>query len=164
MKAHAEKKVITCRSYIWSQGFIFQLTRGFKCIISGKDESYNYSREDIDRAKKRGRAYLCTTCYHKSDKQTRKIDEKGRIEEHILRTHLAPGRRPYYCTMCLFRCTRREQLTHHVDNYQRHIDMASSRQITDSSLWLVESPNPYRIGDLDYVKLSQEESLKFYLE
>ena len=42
--------------------------------------------------------------------------------------------------------------------------MASARQITDSSLWLVESPNPYRIGDLDYVKLSQEESLKFYLE
>ena len=42
--------------------------------------------------------------------------------------------------------------------------MASARQITDSSLWLVESPNPHGIGDLDYVKLSQEENLKFYLE
>ena len=124
----------------------------------------NYSPEDIDRAKKRGRAYLCTALYHKSDKQTQKIDEKGRIEDHILRTHVVPERWPYYCTMCLFRCTRREQLTHHVDNYQRHIDMASARQITDSSLWLVESPNLHGIGDLDYEKLSQEENLKFYLE
>ena len=63
-----------------------------------------------------------------------------------------------------FGVQKKEQLTHHVDYYQRHIDMASAQQITDSSLWLVESPNPYRMGDLDYVKLSQEESLKFYLE
>ena len=124
----------------------------------------SYSQEDIDRAKKRGRAYLCTACYHKSDRQTRKIDEKGRLEDHILKTHVAPERWPFFCTLCLFRCTRREQLTHHVDNYQRHLDMASARQIKNSFPWLVESPNPYKISELDYAKLSQEESLQFYLQ
>ena len=124
----------------------------------------SYSQEDIDRAKKRGRAYLCTACYHKSDRQTRKIDEKGRLEDHILKTHVAPERWPFFCTLCLFRCTRREQLTHHVDNYQRHLDMASAPQLKNSFPWLAESPNPYKISEFDYAKLSQEESLQFYLQ
>ena len=124
----------------------------------------SYSQEDIDSGKKRGRAYLCTACYYKSDRQTRKIDEKGRIEDHILKTHVAPERWPFFCTLCLFRCTRREQLTHHVDNYQRHMDMASPHQIKNSLSWLVESPNPYKISELDCAKLSQEESLQFYLQ
>ena len=123
-----------------------------------------YSQEDIERAKKRGRAYLCTSCYHKSERQVKKIDEKGRIEDHILKTHVTPERWPFYCTLCLFRCTRREQLDHHVTSYQRHMDMASARQIKDSSPWLVESPNPYQISEFDYAKLSQEESLQFYLQ
>ena len=123
-----------------------------------------YSQEDIERAKKRGRAYLCTSCYHKSERQVKKIDEKGRIEDHILKTHVTPERWPFYCTLCLFRCTRREQLNHHVTSYQRHMDMASARQIKDSSPWLVESPNPYQISEFDYAKLSQEESLQFYLQ
>ena len=109
-----------------------------------------YSQEDIERAKKRGRAYLCTSCYHKSERQVKKIDEKGRIEDHILKTHVTPGRWPYYCTLCLFPCTRREQLNHHVTNYQRHMDMASVRQIKDGSPLLVESP--YKISELDYAK------------
>ena len=123
-----------------------------------------YSQEDIERAKKRGRAYLCTSCYHKSERQVKKIDEKGRIEDHILKTHVTPERWPFFCTLCLFRCTRREQLDHHVTSYQRHMDMASARQIKDSSPWLVESPNPYQISEFDYAKLSQEESLQFYLQ
>ena len=123
-----------------------------------------YSQEDIERAKKRGRAYLCTSCYHKSERQVKKIDEKGRIEDHILKTHVTPERWPFYCTLCLFRCTRREQLNHHVTSYQRHMDMASARQIKDSSPWLVESPNPYQISEFDYAELSQEESLQFYLQ
>ena len=49
-----------------------------------------YSQEDIERAKKRGRAYLCTSCYHKSERQVKKIDVKGRIEHHILKTHVTP--------------------------------------------------------------------------
>ena len=64
--------------------------------------------------------------------------------------------------MRLFQCTRREKLNHHVNDYQ--MDMASARQIKDSSLWLVESPNPYKISELDYPKLSQEESLQFYFQ
>ena len=123
-----------------------------------------YSQEDIERAKKRGRAYLCTSCYHKSERQVKKIDEKGRIEDNNLKTHVTPERWPFYCTLCLFRCTRREQLNHHVTSYQRHMDMASARQIKDSSPWLVESPNPYQISEFDYAKLSQEESLQFYLQ
>ena len=114
--------------------------------------------------KKRGRAYLCRSCYHKSKRQVKKIDEKGRIEDHIQKTHVTPERWPHYCTLCLFRCTRREQLNHHVTNYHRHMDMASARQIKDSSPWLVESPNPYQISEFDYAKLSQEESLQFYLQ
>ena len=73
---------------------------------------------------------------------------EGRIEDHILKTHVTSGRWPNYCTLCLFPCTRREQLNHHVTNYQRHIDMASARQIKDGSPWLVESP--YKISELDY--------------
>ena len=57
-----------------------------------------YCQEDIERAKKRrGRAFLCTSCYNKSERQVKKIDEKGRIEDHILKTHMTPERWPFYC-------------------------------------------------------------------
>ena len=42
--------------------------------------------------------------------------------------------------------------------------MASARQIKDSSSWLVKNTSPYKIREWDYAKLSQEESLQFYLQ
>ena len=48
----------------------------------------------------------------------------------------------------------------HLSHYARHVSMAAARKIVDHSPWMVESTNPYPAGEMDMVKLSQEESLK----
>ena len=104
-----------------------------------------YIQEDIHRAKKRGRAYLCTSCYHKSERQVKKIDKKGTIEDHILKTHVAPERWPYCCMLCLYRCTRREQLNHHTNNHQ--MGMASACQIKAlPGWWRAQSLQDQQVG------------------
>ena len=47
-----------------------------------------YGQVAIEKAKKRGRAYQCLACHFK--KVQRWIDEIGKLEDHILRSHMPP--------------------------------------------------------------------------
>ena len=52
-----------------------------------------YSKEAIDRAKKRGRAYMCLVCHHQTGEK--RIGELGPMEDHILKTHVSRDRIPF---------------------------------------------------------------------
>ena len=121
-----------------------------------------YDQVAIEKAKKRGRAYQCLACHFK--KGQRWIDEIGKLEDHNLRLHMPPERVPFSSQLCLFKCLRRDQLLRHVSHYARHVTMAAGRNIVNHEPWLRSSENPYVITELDYFKLSPEESLKFFLE
>ena len=111
-----------------------------------------YDQMAIEKAKKRGRAYQCLACHFK--KGQRWIDEIGKLEDHILRSHMPPERVPFSCQLCLFKCLRRDQLLRHVSHYARHVTMAAGRNIVNHEPWLRSSENPYVITELDYFKLS----------
>ena len=96
------------------------------------------------------------------------INTKSRLEDHIRKTHLKPDQLQFYITLCLFRCTRREDLYRHVTHYKWHaarlIDEKGNR-IPDSPDYLAENLNPYIIGstDSDYIKLSKGDSKIHFL-
>ena len=92
------------------------------------------------------------------------VDEIGKLEDHILRTHIPPERIPFVCQLCKFKCLRQEQLVRHVTHYARHVSMAAGRSIIDHGPYLCRSQNPYQVMEMDYFKWSQEASLKFFLE
>ena len=117
--------------------------------------------ERLEKAKRMGRAWQCLRCYHREQKRT--VDRKGRIEDHIMKVHLALEEVPYYCRLCLFRCQRQEQLRSHVTAHKRHVEMAAKRNITDHESCLVFNAKPHIIGPMDYVALSAEDSLAHFL-
>ena len=80
-----------------------------------------------------------------------------------MQVHLALEEIPYYCKLCLFRCQKRDQLYHYVTAHKRHVEMAAKRNISDHSLCLVENAKPHILGPLDYIALSSEESLQYFL-
>ena len=49
----------------------------------------------IERARKRGKAYQCLKCFSREGKRT--VDIKCRIEDHIMKMHLALEEVPFYC-------------------------------------------------------------------
>ena len=118
--------------------------------------------ELVERAKHRGRAYQCLPCYHKEGRVV--INEKGRIENHILKNHVKLDEVPYYCSLCLFRCHSLQQLNKHVTAYARHREMARKRDVQDHQPYLMKSSNPYKIGSLDYMQLSTEESIRHFMQ
>lgn len=117
--------------------------------------------EKLEKAKKRGRAYQCLRCFYREGK--RFIGVKCRIEEHIMKVHLALEEVPFYCKLCLFRCQRKDQLDRHVHAHGRHREMAEKRNIIDNKPCLVENARPHIIGPLDYTVLSPEASLRHFL-
>ena len=89
-----------------------------------------YSREAIEKAKKRGRAYMCLVCHRQTGEK--RISEIGPMEDHILKTHVSRDRIPYYCRLCTFKCQTAHQINHHFSHYSRHVTAA--RQIIKSGL------------------------------
>ena len=85
------------------------------------------------------------------------------MEDHILKNHVSRDRVPYYCRLCTFKCFTIYQLDHHVTHYSRHMAAAKQISITNHHEWMVASTVPYRIGEVDTLKFSQEESILFFL-
>ena len=69
---------------------------------------------------------------------------------------------PYYCSLCLFRCHSLQHLNKHVTVFARHIEIARKRDLQDHKPFLMKSSNPYKIGSLDYMQLSTEESIRHF--
>ena len=122
-----------------------------------------YSCEAIERAKRRGRAYMCLMCETLTGEK--RISELGPMEDHILKNHVSRDRVPFFCRLCTFKCQTRYQLEHHVKVYPRHKAAADQMGVTKDreQEWMVESPAPYKIGDADMKKFTQEESILFFL-
>ena len=117
-------------------------------------------KTDAEKAAKRGRGFQCVRSMQRG---VENINTKSRLEDHIRKTHLTPDQLPFYCALCLFRCTRREDLYRHVTHYNWHAARLADEKgnrIPDSPDYLVENPNPYIIGstDSDYIKLSKGDS------
>ena len=121
-----------------------------------------YSREAIEKAKKRGRAYMCQVCHRQTGEK--RISEIGPMEDHILKTHVSRDRIPYYCRLCTFKCQTAHQINHHFSHYSRHVTAARQMGITNHQEWIEASTIPYKIGETDMLKFSQEESMLFYLK
>ena len=131
------------------------------CFQAKMDLS-SYTPEQMEKAKHRGRVYQCVACHFQ--KGERWVDEIGKLQDHILWTHIPPERIPFFCQLCKFKCLRQEQLIRHVTHYARHVSMAAGRGIIDLGPYLCRSQNPYQVTEMDYFKLSQEASLKYFLE
>ena len=95
----------------------------------------------------------------------KRISELGPMEDHILKNHVSRDRVPFFCRLCTFKCQTRYQMEHHVKVYPRHKVAADQMGVTRDKEheWMVESPAPYKIGDADMRKFSQEESILFFL-
>ena len=118
-------------------------------------------QEKVERAKKRGKAWQCLHCHNNSQK--RWVDIKCRVEDHIMKYHLALEEVPFYCRLCWFRCQRQDQLVGHVTKYKRHVELATQGQVTDHSSYLIKNAQPHVMGPLDYSPLTAEESLRHFL-
>ncbi|MCG8047847.1 MAG: hypothetical protein N0E48_19855, partial [Candidatus Thiodiazotropha endolucinida] len=116
-------------------------------------------RGETETSKHWGRAYQCLRCL-KDHKEV--IAEKYRLEDHIRKCHLSLDQLPFYCSLCLFRCTEKTQLEDHVTKYRLHAQILREKNVPDSPYYLKENLTPYIIGKDDYVKLSQEESVSYF--
>lgn len=117
---------------------------------------------ELEKLRHRGRAYQCTTCL--SDEKKVVIMEKGRMEAHILKEHVAPARVPFRCSFCQFRCLDRATLDSHVTKYKPHGRLLKEAGGRAPENCLKESSCPYQIGETDYHVYSQEESPKVWYE
>ena len=115
----------------------------------------------IERARKRGKAYQCLRCFSREGKRT--VDIKCRIEDHIMKMHLALEEVPFYCKLCSFRCQKKEQLLQHVSGYSRHVLLAAKYKIIDHSQCLMENRQPHVFGPQDYRVLTATDSLLHFL-
>ena len=86
------------------------------CVLLGKNGEDGWWRRC--RAGAESEAYQCLPCYHKERRMV--INEKGMIEDHILKNHVKLDEVPYYSSLCLFRCHSLQQLNKHVTAYARH--------------------------------------------
>ncbi|KAH3876476.1 hypothetical protein DPMN_000320 [Dreissena polymorpha] len=70
---------------------------------------------------------------------------------------------PYHCRLCLFRCSKREELEKHVHSFRRHALVLQEKNIPESPEFLVSNPSPYLITDRNVAVLSAEESKRHWL-
>ena len=65
----------------------------------------------------------------------------------------------------MFRCRSWPQLEQHRFNYAPHVDRVIKGNWEDNGrCFLVRSQNPYKFSQLDYIQLSSEESVKYFLK
>ena len=118
--------------------------------------------ETLKRLRHRGRANRCNTCLADDGKTV--IMEKGRMEAHVYKEHVALARVPFRCTLCQFRCQDRKTLDDHVLNYKPHVKAVKAGRGQVPEDCLKESSNPYFASEEDYHVFSQDESVRIWFE
>ena len=118
--------------------------------------------DEIDiMARRKGRAHLCLRCYHKTGKEY--IDQKYRVEAHVLRDHLRRDEVPFYCSLCQFRCVKKEELDDHLRRYKKHAVIANQAGVNPADpACLKANPTPLEIGPRDYLIKDKEESFNHW--
>ncbi|KAH3735956.1 hypothetical protein DPMN_042517 [Dreissena polymorpha] len=80
------------------------------------------------------------TCLHCAKKGNIRVLEMYRMVDHIYKHHVALDDCPFYCTVCMFRCTTKEALQKHVTNYTKHTALAGNNN--DETRFLRNNANP----------------------
>ena len=128
--------------------------------LIGNLTDVGYSKEAIDRARKRGAAYQCQRCYNKNG--TKVVNIKCRMEEHIVKYHMPKEEAPCRCVLSGFTCLKYEHLLNHVTVNTKHGQMVVKYLIADNRLYLWKNPNQYKFG-AEYFVYSQVASLLYFL-
>ena len=120
-----------------------------------------YTKEAIDRARKRGAAYQCQRCYNKDGVKV--VNIKCRMEEHIVKYHMPKEEAPCRCLLCGFTCLKYDHLLNHLNVNVRHAQMVAKYRVTDNRPYLWKNPIQYKFGADDYLIYNQEASLMYFL-
>ena len=120
------------------------------------------AEKELEKLRHRGRAYQCTTCL--TDEKKVMIMEKGRMEAHILKEHVAPARVLFRCSLCQFRCLDRATLDGHVNKYKPHGRMVKEAGGGAAENCLKQTSCPYQMFETDYHVKSQNESPRVWHE
>lgn len=91
------------------------------------------------------------------------VGERYRVVDHVMKHHMALDQTPFYCKLCMFRCTTLDQLDRHVTSYKRHVTMAAMPEYQgDASRYLVRNSNARPIKEgIDFRPLTEEEHQQF---
>ena len=84
--------------------------------------------------------YKCRVCG--------KLDRRQRLVGHLLKTHVSLDQVPYYCNLCNFRCTAKEDLARHVTNYKRHREEVGRFGLVNHKSVLQRSSHPVDVDSL----------------
>ncbi len=113
----------------------------------------------ILRSNKTNRGYVYQCCHCNTGKPYQ--SERRLVASHIYKEHVVLGNAPFYCTLCLFRCTDEETLVRHVQPgvYPAHGQKAELLVrvggIVDDAVYLMRSTDPYHLADgRDFVRLT----------
>ncbi|KAH3874898.1 hypothetical protein DPMN_038155 [Dreissena polymorpha] len=97
------------------------------------------------------------TCLHCAKKGNIRVTEKYRMVDHIYKHHVALDDCPFYCTLCMFRCTTKEALQKHVTNYTKHTALAGNNK--DPTRFLRNNANPKPVSEgTDFREATQYET------
>ena len=95
----------------------------------------------------------------------RHINEKRRVISHIYKEHVRLDEAPFYCKVCLFRCTDEESLRRHVRpevypaHHQRMADIRMQETILEPNQKLMRSLKPKHLEvGVDCLRLAAKES------
>ena len=76
-----------------------------------------------------------------------------------------PDEVPFICCLCMFCCRSWQQLEQHIVNFAPHVDRVTKEKWEDNGRCvLVRSPNPYKFSQLDYIQLSSDQSVQYFLK
>ncbi|KAL4233717.1 hypothetical protein ACF0H5_008397 [Mactra antiquata] len=124
---------------------------------------YIYFQAAFGKSTNQLKKYSCLHC-ERAGKSYR--EARYRVMGHVLKHHLSLDETPFYCSLCMFKCTTMETLKSHVTSYCRHQLMAGSGRAVDQQKCLIHNPSARgitegidychnHVNDLDYLLLNE---------
>ena len=104
------------------------------------------------KVKKMGshKKFLCKRCPYQGERQ--------RVIDHIYKLHLPLESSPYYCTLCLFRCSKMKDLKRHLKGYRLHQVRAQGLRPGQTEARHLKMANfPYEVSSADMTEVEEEE-------
>lgn len=112
----------------------------------------------------RGRVYRCLKCFTNNYE-----GEKSKVELHIYKKHVALDQVPFFCNICKFVSTSQNDLEKHIigNSYPTHKATVENMRLKGEAVnepeSLLMNSTYYRpVIDIDYTRLSKEESEKIF--
>ena len=97
------------------------------------------------------------------------MEEKRRVLSHWYKTHLHYTESPFYCTICLFRATKENDLIDHIKRrvyppYQRGDDLKHQMNLPVelNNMLIKNHTAKYPVEGVDFIFMTQEESVSIW--